>query len=196
MRAEDRAVDDLVGGYNDKDRSMIDTISKARDHVAAWIGSDRAPRSWRDLADGHRSIARWCQDDGCPADAEVHREIADLFDAVGDEVERAHAAADATAATREKGYYRRGHTMETTTRYAITHVSMPQGKPLFRRLTLSMKASATYATRGEAEAALVLMAGHNDALTSLTADERSTVRVDPVECYLHGDPVRFIIPEV
>jgi hypothetical protein len=78
--------------------------------------------------------------------------------------------------------------MTTTkrTRFAITHLH----KNGLRGLTLANQGRNHYDTRAEALAALAAFMNPEHGLDKvLDAAEYSTLRVDPIECYDHGDAV-------
>ena len=76
------------------------------------------------------------------------------------------------------------------TRYAITHVNADNG---LRRLTFAQQARDTYETLDTALAALIAFRGPHGLPRVLKPEEVATLRVDAVECYDHGDPVRYYL---
>lgn len=77
------------------------------------------------------------------------------------------------------------------TGYVITHVN---GDGM-RRLTFGMQGRWTYDTREVAEKAQEAWKDPQGLPRILSPRQLATLRVDAVECYDHGDPVRFYITE-
>lgn len=78
------------------------------------------------------------------------------------------------------------------TRYAITHVDYKTG---LRRLTLPNQGRNHEATRAAAEDRLGCLRGPDGLCRILNPQEFLTLRVDPFECYDHGDAVGIYVDE-
>jgi hypothetical protein len=79
------------------------------------------------------------------------------------------------------------------TRYAITHRSDKLGLRTF-----SMPANQAryhFDERAAAEAALEAFKGPNGLCKVLSPTEMKTLRVDPIECYDHGDAVGIYVDD-
>lgn len=83
----------------------------------------------------------------------------------------------------------KGAPIATVWRYAITHV----GAAGLRQLTFANQGRNHYDTRKAAEDALTLFAPSLRA--KVLGDAADTLRVSEVECYYHGDALRFYIDD-
>lgn len=80
--------------------------------------------------------------------------------------------------------------METIIRYAITHVNDLDS---LRRITFALQAQNLCDTQEEAQAQLEYFLGPEGLVRVLSKSEMSTLRVDPVLCYTHGDPIQYYV---